>query len=79
MATAIVSFDIRSIMHGRLSPIHILSAFVIVEAPMIVWFARSHNIRGHAIAVRSTIAGALLVAGFFTLSPGRLLGTWLFA
>ena len=78
MAAAIVSFDIRNIIRGHLSPIHAVSAFVIIETPMIVWFARRHDVRGHGIAVRSTIAGALLIAGFFTLLPGRMLGGWLF-
>ena len=77
MMTAIVSFDIRTLMHGRLSPIHAISAFVLFDAPMIVWFARRHNVRGHSIAVRSTIGGALLIAGFFTLLPTRMLGGWL--
>ncbi len=78
MTGAIVSFDIRGLMHGHLSPIHAISAFVIIQTPMIVWFARRHNVRGHSIAVRSTIAGALLIAGYFTLLPSRMLGGWLF-
>ncbi len=66
-------------LHGRsFSPIWLLSAFVLVQAPRLVIKARRHDMDGHRRAVRAMVIGAFLVAGFFTLPFGRLLGNWLF-
>ncbi|CAN5649955.1 hypothetical protein BH10PSE14_BH10PSE14_01350 [soil metagenome] len=77
--TAVISFGVRLSRHGGLSFIHIISAYVIVAAPLIWWTARDHQVARHRRAVRGMVTGALLVAGFFTLPFGRLLGRWLFA
>lgn len=79
IATALSSFGIRGMMHGGLGPIHLLSVFVIIMAPLAAWFAYQGNIRAHQIAIRSLIAGALVIAGAFTFPSSRLLGQWLFA
>jgi uncharacterized membrane protein len=78
LTTAVLTFGIRGINHGGLSPIHLLSAFVIVQAPLAGWYARKHNIRRHRIVIRGITGGALLIAGFFAFPFGRLLGHWLF-
>ncbi|MEO9133327.1 MAG: hypothetical protein ABI240_19230 [Sphingomonas sp.] len=75
---AAFSFLVRGINHGGFSFIHILSAYVIVSAPVIWWSAHTHRIAMHRGNVRGMITGALLIAGFFTLPFGRLLGSWLF-
>ncbi len=75
---AAFSFFVRTINHGGLSFIHILSAYVIISAPIIWWSAHTHRIALHRGNVRGMITGALLIAGFFTLPFGRLLGSWLF-
>ncbi len=77
--TAAISLDIRLINQGGFSPIHILSVFTMVQAPMIVWRARQHNWQAHRKAVRFMVSGALLAAGFFTFPFGRLMGNWLFS
>lgn len=76
--TALLSFGIRGIESGSLSLIHILSAWTLVQVPLIVWAARTHNIARHRSAVRGMVTGALLIAGIFTFPFGRLLGHWLF-
>ncbi len=78
LATAACSFLIRASNHGRFSVIHILSVWVAFQVPWIVWRARTHNVAGHRRSVRGLVAGALLVAGFFTFPFDRLLGHWLF-
>ncbi|MFA6116179.1 MAG: hypothetical protein WC729_19440 [Sphingomonas sp.] len=78
LLTAIVSFGVRESGHGRLSLIHLISAYVILVAPLIWWTARTHNVRRHRTMVRGMVTGALLVAGFFTFPFGRMLGAWLF-
>lgn len=76
--TAAISLDIRLINRGGFSPIHILSIFTMLQAPLLVWRARQHDWVRHRRAVRLMVAGALLAAGFFTFPFGRLMGNWLF-
>ena len=78
VATALFSFWVRTINPGHFSPIHLLSLFTLVQAPLIWWSARTHRVARHRFAVRAMVTGALLIAGFFTFSSGRLLGHFLF-
>lgn len=66
------------VFSGDISPIHLLSVWVLVQVSLIVARARRHDRAGHEASVRGMILGALIVAGFFTFPFGRLLGTWLF-
>ena len=75
--TALLSFGVRGVNGAVLSPIHLLSALTLVQVPMIVWYARRHQVARHRGAVRGMVIGALLVAGFFTFPFGRLMGRWL--
>jgi len=65
------------VFSGDVSPIHLLSVFVIVMVPRLVLQARAHNVAAHRGGVRGMVIGALLIAGFFTFPFGRLLGHWL--
>ncbi|MEO6387610.1 MAG: hypothetical protein ABIT16_11520 [Croceibacterium sp.] len=76
--TALLSFWVRTINPGHFSVIHLLSAFTLLQVPLIVLYARRHNWKRHRMAVRGMVTGALLVAGFFTFPFGRLMGLWLF-
>ena len=75
---AAFSFLVLTINRGGFSFIHLLSAYVIVAAPVIWWSARTHRVALHRGNVRGMVTGALLIAGVFTLPFGRLLGVWLF-
>jgi len=76
--TALLTFGIRGLNGGSLSFIHILSAWTLIQVPLIVWAARGHQIARHRAAVRGMVTGALVIAGIFTFPFGRLLGHWLF-
>jgi uncharacterized membrane protein len=76
--TAAISFDIRGINDGGLSPIHVLSALTMIQAPLIAWRARQHDVVRHRRAVTIMVTGALLIAGIFTFPFNRLMGQWLF-
>ncbi|HYG28834.1 MAG TPA: hypothetical protein VD887_01325 [Allosphingosinicella sp.] len=76
--TALFSFGVRGINQGGFSLIHILSAWTLIQVPLIVWAARRHEHAKHRAAVRGMVIGALLVAGFFTFPFDRLMGHWLF-
>lgn len=78
IATALGSFAMRYANQGGLSIIHLLSFWVLIQAPLIWWSARTHRVAMHRGAVRGMVTGALLIAGFFTFPFNRMLGAWLF-
>ena len=75
MATvAASSFWIHEIrLLGPWSPIHLLSIFTLIVLPIAVWRARHHEIAGHRRIMIMLFAGALVIAGLFTLLPGRIM------
>jgi uncharacterized membrane protein len=77
MSTAVVSFAIRDVRDGGLSWIHLLSAWVLIQVPWMVWAARRHQVDRHRDRARAMTIFALAVAGFFTFPFGRMLGRWL--
>lgn len=60
------------------SPIHLLSVFTLLMLVIGIVRARKHNIRAHAVTMVSIFAGALVVAGLFTLVPGRIMNQVVF-
>ena len=73
------SFSIHQIrLVGPWSPIHLLSIFTLVMLVMGVIAAHRHNVRRHKIAMISIFAGALVIAGLFTLVPGRIMHAVIF-
>ena len=76
---AVGSFWIHEIrLVGGWSPIHPLSLFTLAVLPIAVWRAHTHGVADHRRIMISVFAGALVVAGLFTLLPGRILHTVLF-
>ena len=75
MATvAVSSFWIHQIrLVGPWSPIHLLSIFVLVTLPLAVWRARRHDVADHRRIMILLFTGALVIAGLFTLLPGRIM------
>ena len=60
------------------SPIHLLSILTPLMLVLAVMRARQHRVRAHAITMISIFAGALVIAGVFTLVPGRVMHTVVF-
>ena len=58
---------------GTWSPIHLLSILVLLMLPSAIYFARIHRVRGHKLTMLGIFSGALVVAGLFTLVPGRIM------
>ncbi|HSW16309.1 MAG TPA: DUF6622 family protein [Ramlibacter sp.] len=77
IATAVSALFIRG---GKLpniagfSPIHLLVPVVLGMLTLSFWFLAKGNIAGHKKTMQRLYIGACLVAGAFTLLPGRLLG-----
>lgn len=73
------SFLIHGIrLWGPWSPIHLLSMFTPIMLVVGVLAARRHRVRAHKITMISIFAGALVLAGLFTLVPGRIMHCVLF-
>ena len=74
LIVAASSFWIHNMkLWGIWSPIHLISIFVLVMLPLAVLAAHRHDVRRHQRAMISLFAGALLIAGIFTLAPGRIM------
>lgn len=79
-STALASAFIRDYHLPNLfgyTPIHGFTAFVAVQLPRGIWFIRHGNVVGHRKTMRGIYIGGCVVAGIFTLLPGRFLGTLL--
>jgi uncharacterized membrane protein len=73
-ATAISSFWISGIRPDKFSPIHLLSILTLITLPMAVYARRTGNIKRHKWGMIQLFA-ALVIAGAFTLLPGRIMHT----
>src|SRR5450631_1670622 len=74
VAVALSSFWIHTIrLAGPFSPIHLLSIFTLIMLPLAVWRAHQHRVADHRRIMIMTFTGALVIAGAFTLLPGRIM------
>ncbi|MGO8908828.1 MAG: DUF2306 domain-containing protein [Bradyrhizobium sp.] len=74
LSVAISSFWIHQIrLLGPWSPIHLLSILVLISVPLAVWKAHHHRVADHRRIMISVFSGALVIAGLFTLLPGRIM------
>ena len=80
MATmAASSFEIHQLrLFGPWSPIHLLSIMVLVLLPIAVISARRHHVGRHRNIMIGIFSGGLVVAGLFTLLPGRMMHAMIF-
>ena len=63
---------------GAFSPVHLLSLLTLVFLAAGLLAARKNLVRSHRWIMLSTFTGALIIAGLFTLLPGRLMHQVLF-
>jgi uncharacterized membrane protein len=74
VVVCVSSFFIHEIrLVGIWSPIHLLSVGTLVALSRGVYLARSRRIDGHLRTMQATYFGALIVAGYFTFLPGRIM------
>jgi uncharacterized membrane protein len=71
---AVSSFFIHDLrIWDAWSPIHLLSVFTLAMLPLAVMHARRHRVDRHRRAMVAIFVGALVIAGLFTLAPGRIM------
>ena len=74
MFVAISSFFIHEIkLWVNYSPIHFLSLWTIFILGVGIYYARVGNIKRHKQVMIATYFFALILTGFFTLMPGRVM------
>ena len=61
------------------TPIHLLTLLVAVQLPRAVLAIRRGRVEAHRQAMRGMYIGGCVVAGLFTLLPGRFLGRQLWS
>jgi uncharacterized membrane protein len=66
--------DYRMPNIAGVTPIHFFTAFVAINLPRGIWFIRQGNVAAHRKTMRGMYIGGCIVAGVFTLLPGRFLG-----
>jgi len=79
LAVSVSAFFIHELrIWGPWSPIHLLAIFTLIMLPLAVLRAKRHQVAEHKRAMISLFAGALLIAGLFTLLPGRIMHAVMF-
>ena len=74
LVVSFTSFFIHKLnLWGKYSPIHLLSIWVIICVVLGIYFARIGNIKRHKIFMVYTYWLALVLTGFFTFYPGRVM------
>jgi len=58
---------------GPWSPIHLLAIYTLAMLPFAVLHARRHRTPNHRWAMITIFVGGLVIAGAFTLMPGRIM------
>jgi uncharacterized membrane protein len=72
MLVAAISLGMAGVNPDHFSTIQLLSVLALVNIPYAVWMRRRGNIAAHAWVMLPNYAG-LLIAGAFTLAPGRIM------
>ena len=74
LIVATTSFFIHEIkLWGAYSPIHLLSLLTIFTLGVGIYYVRVGNVKRHKQTMITLYFFALIVAGFFTLYPGRIM------
>lgn len=79
LITLSMSAEVGPALLGHFGWIHLLSFLVLYSVPAAFLAARSGNIKSHRAHMIGLYVGGILVAGAFTLMPGRMLHDWFFA
>jgi uncharacterized membrane protein len=74
LVVCISSFFIHELrLWGQWSPIHLLSVYTLALLPFAVLAAHRHEVVRHRRRMLGLFLGALVIAGLFTLWPGRIM------
>lgn len=78
MVTLLMSAQVGPRLFNHFGFIHLLSVLVLYCVPSAYWAIKNGNVKRHKWSMIGLYIGGLIVAGGFTLMPGRMLGNMLF-
>lgn len=78
LVTAFSTLFIRNLNDGQFSWIHLLTFLTLTALPRAIFAARQGRIAAHRRHMLVFYSGSMLIAGFFTLLPGRTMWQWAF-
>ncbi|WP_443627673.1 DUF2306 domain-containing protein [Candidatus Njordibacter sp. Uisw_002] len=78
MVTLLMSAQVGPRLFNHFGFIHLLSVLVLYCVPSAYWAIKNGNVKRHRWSMIGLYIGGLIVAGGFTLMPGRMLGNMLF-
>ncbi|MDB9753560.1 DUF2306 domain-containing protein [Oceanospirillaceae bacterium] len=78
MVTLLMSAQVGPRLFNHFGFIHLLSVLVLYCVPSAYWAIKNGNVKRHKWSMIGLYIGGLIVAGGFTLMPGRMLGNVLF-
>jgi len=78
VVTLLMSAQVGPKLFDHFGPIHLLSVLVLYSVPSAYFAIKVGNIKKHKRAMIGLYVGGMLVAGGFTLVPGRFLGELVF-
>ena len=78
MVTLLMSAQVGPRLFNHFGFIHLLSVLVLYCVPSAYWAIKNGNVKRHRWSMIGLYIGGLIVAGGFTLMPGRMLGNVLF-
>ena len=71
---AMTSFFIHEIrLWGQYSPIHLLSLWTLISLGLAIYFAKTGKIKRHKQVMVALYGFGLILTGFFTMMPGRVM------
>ena len=73
-----MSAEVGPTIFNHFGFIHLFSVLVLYLVPSAYLAVKSNNIKKHRGNMLGLYVGGILIAGAFTLAPGRLIHTWLF-
>ena len=78
IVTLFMSAEVGPTIFNHLGFIHLFSFLVLYSVPSAYFAAKNNNIKKHRGNMIGLYVGGILIAGAFTLAPGRLIHSWLF-
>jgi len=76
--TAVSTLFVKHLNPGSFSFVHLFSVLTLVTVPRAILAARRGDIAAHRAHLLGLFVGAIVVAGLFSFTPGRLMTAWLF-
>lgn len=78
LVTLFMSAQAGPVLFNHFGVIHLLSALVLYTVPSAYFAIKAGDVKAHQSAMVGLYTGGMLVAGGFTLAPGRLIGNLVF-